>query len=125
MKILAILSLALFAAGAHAALPEPDAAAQAKAAEAKAKTAWTAQVAAFQLCSVQDRVAAAFFESARAAGRTPAPPIPTPECQDPGPFAYAPVADQSREDSGAHSPAETASQPPSSAQPEADKKPAK
>ncbi|HYG43299.1 MAG TPA: hypothetical protein VEA17_10295 [Bordetella sp.] len=125
MKIIAVLSLALAAAGAHAALPEPGPEALAKAAEAKAKAAWSASVAAFQLCNAQDRVAAAFFESARAAGRTPAPPIATPECKDPGPFVYAGTPVQPREGSGAHSPAETASQPPSSSQPDAEKKPAK
>lgn len=123
MKMLAALSLALFAAGAHAALPAPSAEAQAKAAEAKAKAAWSTKVAAYKLCEVQDEVAAEYFESARAAGKNPAPPMATPECQDPGPFVYAPAPVQPREGSGAHSPAETASQPPSSPQPESTGKP--
>ncbi|MBO9354805.1 hypothetical protein GG851_12465 [Bordetella petrii] len=127
MKKLAVLLFALLAAGAQAALPTPapSAEAQAKAAEAKAKAAWSTKVAAFQLCEAQTRVAAGFFERAKAEGRTPAPPVPTPACVDPGPFAYVPAAVQPREGSGAHSPAETAVQPPSSPQPEAEGKPAK
>jgi len=124
MKILAALSLALVATGAQATLPAPSAEAQAKAAEAKAKAAWSTKVAAYQLCQSQDKVAAGYFASARAAGKSPAPPVATPECKDPGPFVYAPAPVQPREGSGAHSPAETASQPPSSPQPDAAGKPA-
>jgi len=126
MKILAALSLALAAAGAHAALPAPSPSpeAQAKAAEAKAKAAWGTKVAAYQLCESQDKVAAGYFASAKAAGKSPAPPIATPECANPGPFVYAPAPVQPREGSGAHSPAETASQPPSSPQTESAGKPA-
>ncbi|MBO1112243.1 hypothetical protein [Bordetella petrii] len=125
MKLLAALPLALAAAAAHATLPAPSPEAQAKAAETKAKAAWSANVAAYKLCRVQDAVAERFFASARAAGKNPAPAVPTPECKDPGPFVYAPAPVQPREGSGAHSPAETASQPPSSPQPEADGKTAK
>ncbi|MCD0503039.1 hypothetical protein [Bordetella petrii] len=123
MKKIAALLLVLVAGAAQAALPEPSAEAQAKAAEAKAKAAWSTKVAAFQLCQVQDQVAAQFFASAKAAGKMPAPPVPTPECSDPGPFVYA-APTQGREGSGAHSPAETATQPPSSPQPDSSGKPA-
>jgi len=125
MKLLAALPLAMIAAAAHATLPAPSAEAQARAAEAKAKAAWSGKVAAYKLCQVQDTVAEQYFASARAAGKNAAPPVPTPECKDPGPFVYAPAPVQPREGSGAHSPAETASQPPSSPQTESDGKSAK
>jgi len=125
MRLLAALPLALAAAAAHATLPAPSPEAQAKAAEAKAKAAWSTKVAAYRLCRVQDAVAERFFASARAAGKNPAPAVPTPACEDPGPFAYAPAAAQPREGSGAHSPADTGGQAPSSPQPEAAGKPAK
>lgn len=43
-----------------ATIPPPDAAAQAKAAEAAAKAAWQSKVAAYELCQVQDRIAARY-----------------------------------------------------------------
>jgi len=104
-----------------AAVSDQDAA---KAAEAKAKAAWTTKVAAYQLCAAQDRVVAHFHASLAAAGKSAPEPVATPPCTDPGPFAYASEqAPQPREGSGAHSPAETAKQPPSSPQPEAADKP--
>lgn len=51
---LAACSLAL------AKLPPPDEAAKAKAAEAAAKSGWQAKVDAYQLCKVQDRIAARY-----------------------------------------------------------------
>jgi len=41
-------------------LPPPDDAAKAKAAEAKAKAAWQAKVGAYELCKVQDKIAAQY-----------------------------------------------------------------
>lgn len=120
MKLLAAFSLTLLAATAHAALPQPTAAEQAKAAEAKARAAWTAKVAAYQLCEAQDRVAAQYLSRVQAAGKAPVQPLPTAACVDPGPFVYAPPSVQPREGSGAHSPAEPAAAPPSSSQTEAE-----
>jgi hypothetical protein len=61
-------------------------------------------------------------------GSTPVPvaavATPTP-CSDPGPFAYAPPAQKPLETSGAHSPAATATSPPSVKTPSADMAPAK
>ncbi|HET8744178.1 MAG TPA: hypothetical protein VFM98_01135, partial [Ramlibacter sp.] len=39
--------------------------------------------------------------------------VSTPPCTDPGPFAYAPPEQKPLETSGAHSPAATATSPPS------------
>lgn len=99
-------------------VPEPTPEAKAKAAEAAAKTAWTGKVDSFKLCQSQDKVAAGYRASATAAGKVVAPPIPTPPCADPGPFAYVPAdaAPKPIEASGAHSPAATATSPPSTTQ---------
>lgn len=48
-----------------------------------------------------------------------------PPCADPGPFAYAPPEQKPLETSGAHSPAATASSPPSVRTPSAEMAPAK
>ena len=57
--LLAILGMAI-AGAAGAKLPPTSPETQAKAEEAKQKTAWSDKVAAFQLCKAQDRVAAAY-----------------------------------------------------------------
>ncbi|MDB5948067.1 MAG: hypothetical protein JWQ33_3093 [Ramlibacter sp.] len=70
MKNLCIAAMLALACGAGIAkIPAPvlDDAAKAKAAEAAARTAWQAKVDAFQLCRVQDRVAAFYRKSAGAA----------------------------------------------------------
>lgn len=97
-------------------VPTPTPEARAKAAEAAAKAAWSAKVDSYQLCQAQTRVAARYRDAAAAAGRQLAPPTPTPPCADPGPFAYAPPAEQAKpiEAAGAPSPATTAASPPSS-----------
>ncbi|MFZ6772632.1 hypothetical protein ACO0LB_07915 [Undibacterium sp. SXout7W] len=72
----------------QAKLPEPGPEAKAKAEEAKAKTAWSDKVAAFQLCKAQDRVAAHYQKekSIKPAAVT------TPACADPGPYVAPDVA---------------------------------
>jgi hypothetical protein len=55
--------LALTGATASAKLPPPDEATKAKAAETAAKAAWQAKVDTYQLCKVQDRIAAAYAKS--------------------------------------------------------------
>jgi hypothetical protein len=136
-RLLSLLLLAAFGAGAHAKLPAPDDAAKAKAAETTAKAAWQAKVDAFALCKVQDRVAAKFkgngakavqvaakpasaptaAASAPAAGAsaptTPVASKPPAPCTDPGPFAYNPPEQKPLESSGAHSPTATSGSPPS------------
>jgi hypothetical protein len=130
MKPAALLTaiLALACAATWAKLPAPSDEAKAKAAEAAAKTKWTDTVAAYQLCKAQDRVAAAYFAEAKKAGKPASGPTPAsasasapPSCIDPGPFAYVPATPENKplESSGAHSPAATATSPPSTNQPAA------
>jgi hypothetical protein len=127
-SLLLVLGLATFAV--HAKLPPPSPEAQAKADEAKAKTAWSEKVAAYQLCKSMDRVADSYFKrvkanpqapkaasaasAATAAASAPGTPVATAPCTDPGPFiAPSPAASKPLEASGAHSPPATAATPPS------------
>ncbi|KQU85224.1 hypothetical protein ASC78_07635 [Variovorax sp. Root318D1] len=123
-----MLVLALAAPLAWAKLPPPPATpeAKAKAAETAAKTAWTAKVDAYKLCQAQDRVVAKYRASAASAAKpVPTAVVATPPCTDPGPFAYTPPPDAKPiEAAGAHSPATTATSPPSTTQPDAAVNPA-
>lgn len=65
--IAAALAAACAASLAKIAPPVLDDAAKAKAAEAAAKTAWQGKMDAYQLCKVQDKVAAAYRKSAGSA----------------------------------------------------------
>lgn len=126
MKKLLILSLLAAASAASLAkLPALSDEAKAKAAEAAAKTAWTGKVEAYQLCKSQDKVAASYYKTAKAAGKETKPPAAAPACADPGPFAYTPPEAKPVEASGAHSPAGNAASPPSTRQPDAVGNPAK
>jgi len=137
MKTILTTAALIVAAGfAVAKLPPLDDAAKAKAAEAAAKTAWQGKVDAYQLCKVQDKIAAAYGKNkgaskdakaakpaasampaasaaAPAASGTPVASAPPPPCADPGPFAYNPPEQKPLETSGAHSPAGNATSPPS------------
>jgi hypothetical protein len=118
----AILALLCIAGTTSAKLPPPSDEAKAKAAETAAKTKWTDSVSAFQLCKAQDRVAAAYFAEAKKAGKPASAPASAPAaCVEPGPFAYVPPTPENKplESSGAHSPAATATSPPSTNQPAA------
>lgn len=96
----------------------------AKAAQAKAKAAWTEKMSAYQLCQAQDEVAEKYRERMTASGKTAPQAVATPPCTDPGPFNFSnEQGTQPREGAGAHSPAETAQRPPSSAAPESADKP--
>jgi hypothetical protein len=86
-----LLLAALSSTSALASLPPPSDEAKAKAAEAAAKSAHAAKVNAYQLCRVQDKVAAAYFAAAKEAGRPTHSPVPTPPCVEPGPFVYNPA----------------------------------
>lgn len=126
MKKLLILSLLAAASAASLAkLPALSDEAKAKAAEAAAKTAWTGKVEAYQLCKSQDKVAASYYKTAKAAGKETKPAAAAPACADPGPFAYTPPEAKPVEAAGAHSPAGTAASPPSTKQPDAVGNPAK
>ncbi|WP_353092528.1 hypothetical protein [Methylibium sp.] len=99
---------------AQAKLPAPTPEAKAKADEAKAKTAWSDKVAAYQLCKSMDRVAARYAQDAKAIGKDARPATATPACTDPGPYQAAAAAPAPPlEAAGAHSPAKTATSPPS------------
>jgi len=126
MKKLLITSLLLGACSmVGAKLPPPTPEAKAKSDETAAKAAWAGKVDAFQLCQVQDRVAASYYKTAQAAAREIKPATATPPCADPGTFTYAPAeAAKPLEASGAHSPAATATSPPSSKVPDAVMNPA-
>ncbi|MEO6322456.1 MAG: hypothetical protein ABIR56_17375 [Polaromonas sp.] len=129
MKKYLITSLMLGACAlAMAKLPAASPEAKAKSDEAAAKTAWSGKADTYQLCLSQDRVAASYYKSAQAAGKSTKPAAATPACADPGTFAYvAPEKAKPLEASGAHSPAATATSPPGSKVPDAvmnpDKKP--
>ena len=121
------LALAAASCASFAKLPAPAATpeAKAKAAEAGARTAWSAKVDTYQLCQAQTRVADHVREGLLAAGKPVPAATPTPPCADPGPFAFAPPEEvKPLEASGAHSPATTAASPPSTNQPSAETNPA-
>lgn len=99
--LIALLGMSL-AGAAVAKLPPLSPEAQAKADEAKQKTAWSDKVAAYKLCQAQDRVAATYrkakgaqpkaeaaapADGAAAPAASAAPTIPP--CQDPGPYVAA------------------------------------
>ena len=125
-KLLILCLLAGASALALAKLPPPTDEVKAKAAEAAAKAAWAGKVDVYQLCKSQDAVAAAYFKSAKAAGKETKPATATPACAEPGAFVYPPPeAAKPLEASGAHSPTATAASPPSSKTPYAAIAPAK
>lgn len=114
-KLLELLVASLLASApalALAKLPPLSDEAKAKAAEAAAKTAWTGKVEAYQLCKAQDKVAASYYQSAKAAGKETKPAAATPACADPGAFVYTPPeAAKPIEASGTQLPAATATSP--------------
>jgi len=96
MKPLVLLLVAFTSTVAVAKLPPLSDEAKAKAAEATAKAAHGAKVENFLLCKSQDRAAAHYFKTAKAAGKEAKPGASLPPCADPGPFvpptAEAPAA---------------------------------
>lgn len=125
-QIFVISSLLLMGTAVMAKLPAPSDEAKAKAAEAAAKAAWSGKVDAYLSCKAQDKVAAHYVQTAKAAGKDVKPAPAMPPCADPGAFSYAPaVAAKPLEASGAHSPAPTATSPPSSKTPAAAIEPVK
>ncbi|WP_372657951.1 hypothetical protein [Hydrogenophaga sp.] len=91
--------------------------AQAKAEEAKAKTAWSAKVDSYKLCLSMDRAVANYLKNAANKGQAVKPGTALPACADPGPFTYVAAAAAAVakpvEAAGAHSPPATAASPPS------------
>lgn len=125
MKPACAMALLAVAGIASAKLPPLSDEAKAKAAEAAAKTAWTGKVDSYLLCKSQDKVAAYYYKTAKAANKDTKPPKEVAACTDPGPFAYTPPEAKPVEASGAHSPPGTASSPPSTSTPAAATNPAK
>jgi len=117
-KIMNMFSLALVltltGSLAQAKLPAPSDEAKAKAVEAAAKAAWSGKVDAYLSCKAQDRVAAHYFKAFKAQNKDTQAPKEMPPCGDPGVFSYAPAeVAKPLEAAGAHSPAPTATSPPS------------
>lgn len=114
MKRLMLASALLIALSAQAKLPVPvmDEAAKVKAAEAKAKADHDNKVGSYQLCAVQDRLAAKYGSTSLSAAAA----VP---CMNPGPFVFAAAEQKPAEAAGAHSPAATVISPPSSKVPAA------
>ena len=109
----ALLIAAALTGPALAKIPPPSDEAKAKAAEAAAKTAWSDKVGAYKMCLSMDKVADSYRKGAKAAGTEASAPSVTPACTDPGPFTITPTASKPLEAAGAHSPAGTATSPPS------------
>lgn len=124
-KLTIVLLLSLASSVALAKLPALNEEAKAKAAEAAAKTAWSGKVDAYLLCKWQDKAAASYYQSANAAGKATKPAAALPACAEPAAFAYVPPDAKPLEAAGAHSPATTATSPPSGKQPDAVVNPAK
>lgn len=111
----------LMGTAAMAKLPALSDEAKAQAAEAAAKTAWSGKVDAYLSCKSQDKVAAHYYKTAKAQNKDVKPAIETPPCVEPGVFSYTPPeAAKPLEAAGAHSPAPTATSPPSGKTPAAD-----
>lgn len=121
MKKLLISAIVMCAASLAAAkLPALSDEAKAKAAEAAARSAWAGKVDNYLLCKSQDRVAASYYKTAKAAGKDAKPAAVTPPCGDPGAFVYAPLEPvKPIEAAGAHSPPATAASPPNTKAPDA------
>ena len=81
------MALGLMATGlVGAKLPPLSEEAAAKAAEAKAKTGWSAKVDAYKLCLSQDKVAVRYRQEKGVAVQAAEA---MPACQDPGPYVVA------------------------------------
>lgn len=83
-KLLIGLFGMLLVGAASAKLPPATDEANAKAAQAKEKSAYGDKVAGYQLCLAQDKLGAKFGNKSAAA-----PAIPLPACVNPGPFIAA------------------------------------
>jgi len=94
-SVLAVAALLLLGSVAFAKLPAPVLTdeAKAKAAEAKAKTAWSGKVDGYKLCLSQNKVVAYYKKQPEVKVAKPAKgaaSAPAGACVDPGPFVYVP-----------------------------------
>lgn len=83
--LMGLIGMAM-AGAAFGKLPPPSEGAQAKAAAAKHKSAWSAKVAAFHLCQSQNKIVEKFGKNKSAAPAA---------CTDPGPYV-PPAPDQAQ-----------------------------
>jgi hypothetical protein len=109
--LLVASAVSMTALNAMAKLPAPSDEAKAKAAEAAAKTAHAGKMDGYLLCKYQDKTAASYYKSAKAAGKETKPAATLPPCADPGPFVYVPAAPVA----AASAPASAASAAPAAA----------
>jgi len=116
MRVLLVLILIgiAYSSLAWGTLPPPTAASKAQATETAAKSAWSDKMAQYETCRAGDHVADVYRREMQAAGKPAPAPLPTPPCQDPGPYSSPAASAKPLEASEAHSPPDTASQPPSS-----------
>lgn len=91
MKPAFAMALLAVAGIASAKLPPLSDDAKAKAAEAAAKAAWTGKVDNYLLCKSQDKVAAHYYKTAKAANKDTKPPKEVAACADPGQIGRAHV----------------------------------
>ena len=119
---LTLIVVSIFTGVSLAKLPPLSDEAKAKAAETAAKSAWTDKVAAYKLCKSMDKVAAEYYADAKKSGKQTKPPVATPPCTDPGTFVAAGPPAKPLEASGAHSPPQPATTPPSDKAPQAEQK---
>ncbi|WP_394757139.1 hypothetical protein [Rhodoferax sp.] len=125
-QIVVISILLVMGTAVMAKLPAPSDEVKAKAAEAAAKAAWSGKVDAYLSCKAQDKVAAHYFQTAKAQNKDVKPATVMPPCADPGAFSYTPgELAKPLEAAGAHSPPATATSPPSGNVPAAAIAPAK
>ena len=115
MRTTIVLILVAAAALAHGKLPPQSDAAKAQAAQTAAKAAWDDKVSLYKTCRAQDRAADMYRSNLKAAAKDIPTPTATAPCADPGPYVapVTPVESKPLEASEAHSPAGTATSPPS------------
>jgi hypothetical protein len=104
-------------------LPPQSDAARAQAMQAAAKAAWDDKVSLYKTCRAMDRAADAYRRDLKVAGKDIPTPAATAPCTDPGPYVapVTPVASKPLEASEAHSSPGTATSPPSTNTPAAEK----
>src|SRR2546423_3766061 len=122
MRAILVLIAVVHVGFAYGKLPPPTDAAKAQAAQAAAKAAWDDKVTQYKTCLAKDRAVEVYRKDHKAAGKDIPAPIETAPCADPGPYVapVTPVASKPLEASEAHSPAGTATSPPSTNLPAAE-----
>jgi hypothetical protein len=122
LRISGAVIAVIYAGMAFAVLPPPTDEAKAKAAETRAKSAWSDKVDLYKLCLSQNQTADAYRKNLKADGSAVPPPTATSTCSEPGPYVsqVTPSSSKPLEASGAHSPPGPAISPPSTVTPAAE-----